>query len=106
MGGLAGAAKATAGIFLPSFLFVGFLNPLVSFLRKSGPMSAFLDAVNVAAIALILAVCIEMGKSSVTDWKTALILVAGIAVSLFNKKINSAFIILGGAAAGYLLWLI
>ncbi|BAU55572.1 chromate efflux transporter [Mucilaginibacter gotjawali] len=106
MGGLAGAAKATIGIFLPSFLFVGLLNPLVSWLRKSKAMSAFLDAVNASAIALILAVCVEMGKESVNNWKTVLILVAGIAVSLFNKKLNSAFIIIGGAAAGYLLWLI
>jgi chromate transporter len=106
MAGLAGAAKATIGIFLPSFLFVGFLNPLVAWLRRSKAMSAFLDAVNVAAIALILSVCVEMGKDSVDNWKTVLILVAGIAVSLFNKKLNSAFVIVGGAAAGYLLWLI
>ncbi len=106
LGGLAGAAKATAGIFLPSFLFVGLLNPLVSFLRKSKAMSAFLDAVNVAAIALIAAVCVEMGRSSVTDWKTSLILVAGIAVTLLFRKLNSAFVIIGGALAGYLLWLL
>jgi len=104
--GFAGAAKVTIGIFLPSFLFVGFLNPLVLWLRRSKAMSAFLDAVNVAAIALILAVCVEIGKDSVNNWKTVLILVAGIAVSLLNKKLNSAFVILGGAAAGYLLWLL
>jgi len=106
MDGIAGAAKATVGIFLPSFLFVGFLNPLVAWLRKSKAMSAFLDAVNIAAIALISAVCVEMGKESVTDWKTILILVTGIAVTLAYKKLNSAFVIIGGAAVGYLLWLI
>jgi chromate transporter len=106
MGGIAGAAKATIGIFLPSFLFVGFLNPLVAVLRRSKAMSAFLDAVNIAAIALILAVCVEMGRSSVNDWKTILILLAGIAVTFYFKKLNSAFVILGGAVAGYLLWLI
>jgi len=106
LGGLPGAAKATVGIFLPSFLFVGLLNPLVSFLRKSKAMSAFLDAVNVAAIALIVAVCVEIGRSSVTDWKAGIILVAGIAVTLSFRKLNSAFVIIGGALAGYLLWLI
>jgi len=106
LGGLAGAAKATAGIFLPSFVFVGFLNPLVAFLRRSKAMSAFLDAVNVAAIALIAAICVEMGRSSITDWKTGAILVAGIAVTLTFKKLNSAFVIIGGALAGYLLFLI
>jgi len=106
MGGWAGALKATAGIFLPSFLFVGFLNPLVAWLRKSKAMSAFLDAVNVAAIALILVVCVDMGRESVTNWQTVLILVAGIAISLVFKRLNSAFVIIGGAAAGYLLWLL
>jgi chromate transporter len=106
MGGLNGALAATAGIFLPSFLFVAFLNPLVSRLRRSKAMSVFLDTVNMASIALILAVCVEMGKASVTDWKTALIGITGLIVSLTFKKLNSAFVVLGGSVIGYLLWLI
>lgn len=106
MGGLKGAAEATAGIFLPSFVFVGFLNPLVSKLRKSKIMSAFLDTVNMASIALILAVCIGMGRSSVNDWKTILIGALGFAVSFSFKKMNTAFVVLGGAGLGYLLYLI
>jgi chromate transporter len=106
MGGLNGAIAATAGIFLPSFLFVAFLNPLVSRLRKSKVMSIFLDTVNMASIALILAICVEMGKTSITDWKTLLIGVIGLMVSLIFKKLNSAFVVLGGSVIGYLLWLI
>ncbi|HZY37453.1 MAG TPA: chromate efflux transporter [Mucilaginibacter sp.] len=106
LGGLSGAVKATVGIFLPSFLFVGLLNPLIAFLRKSKAMSAFLDAVNVSAIALIVAVCAEMGRSSVYNWKTGLILAAGITATLLFKKLNSAFVIVGGAMVGYLLWLL
>src|SRR5688572_15812160 len=44
LGGLWGALAATAGIFLPSFLFVAFLNPIIPRLRGSKVMSAFLDA--------------------------------------------------------------
>ncbi|MDB5022913.1 MAG: srpC 2 [Mucilaginibacter sp.] len=106
MGGLNGALAATAGIFLPSFVLVAFLNPLVSRLRKSMVMSVFLDTVNMASIALILAVCVGMGKSSLTNWKTILIAVAGLAISLKYKKLNSAFVVLGGSVTGYLLWLI
>jgi chromate transporter len=106
IGGLNGAIAATAGIFLPSFLFVAFLNPLVSRLRKSRVMSVFLDTVNMASIALILAICVEMGKTSITDWKTLLIGVIGLMVSLIFKKLNSAFVVLGGSVIGYLLWLI
>ncbi|HVS91765.1 MAG TPA: chromate efflux transporter [Mucilaginibacter sp.] len=106
MNGFNGAIAATTGIFLPSFIFVGFLNPLVSRLRKSKAMSAFLDTVNVASIALIIGVCVDMGRSSITDWKTILIALVGFTVSFAFKKLNTAFIVLGGSALGYLLWLI
>lgn len=103
IGGLPGAIAATIGIFLPSFLFVFFLNPLLPKLRKSKVMSAFLDSVNVVSIAIILAVCIEMGQTSITDWRTAVIAIASFAVTLRFKQTNSAFIILGGSVLGYLL---
>lgn len=106
MNGIAGAAWATLGIFVPSFLFVGLLNPLVNRLRKSKPLSAFLDAVNVAAIALIAVVCLELGKSAITDWCTVIIAVIGFVASLRFKKLNTAFVILGGALLGYLFTLV
>ena len=106
MGGIQSAVAATIGIFLPSFLFVAFLNPLVRKLRNSKAMSVFLDTVNIASIALILAVCIEMGRSSITDWRTIVIAVLGFIVSFSFKKMNTAFVVLGGSALGYLLWLI
>jgi chromate transporter len=59
-----------------------------------------------ASIALILAVSVEMGRSAITDWKTALIGITGLIVSLTFKKLNSAFVVLGGSVIGYLLWLI
>jgi chromate transporter len=106
MSGFRGAIAATIGIFLPSFAFVAFLNPFVRKLRNSKVMSVFLDTVNMASIALILAVCIEMGKSSITDWKTITIAVLGFVVTFRFKKLNTAFVVLGGSALGYLLWLI
>lgn len=106
MNGIKGAIGATIGIFLPSFVFVGLLNPLVKRLRKSKTMSVFLDTVNMASIALILAICVDMGRSSIYDWKTILIAIAGFAVSFYFRKVNSAFVVLGGALVGYLLWLV
>jgi len=102
MNGLNGAVLATIGIFLPSFLFVGLLNPIVYQLRKSKVLSAFLDAVNVTAVALIVVVCVELGKSAVTDWRTVVIAIAGFAISFYFKKLNTAFVIIGGAILGYL----
>ena len=104
--GLPGAIAATIGIFLPSFLFVALLNPYIPKLRKSKIMSAFLDTVNIVSVAIILAVCLEMGRASITDWRTTLIAIAGFAVTMKFKKLNSAFVVIGGAVSGYLLSLL
>lgn len=106
LGGWGGALAATIGIFLPSFLFVYFLNPLIPTLRRSAVMSAFLDTVNIVSVAIIFAVCIEMGQEAIGDWRTALIAVLGFITSYFFKRINSAFIVIGGAVTGYFLSLV
>lgn len=106
MDGIRGALAATAGIFLPSFLLVALLNPLIPRMRKSKVLSAFLDAVNIAAIAVILAVCIEMGRAALTDWKTLLLALLSLGALLIFKKMNSVLVVLGGAALGYVLTLV
>lgn len=101
--GITGAIAATLGIFLPSFLFVLLLNPLIPKMRKSNIIGAILDAVNVAAVALIIAVSIQMAKDTLTDWRTIVIAIASLMVVFVFKKLNSAFIVLGGAIIGYAL---
>lgn len=103
MNGLIGAAVATIGIFLPAFLFVALLNPLVKKMRQSIMFSTFLDAVNVASVAVIIAVCYEMGKESITDWRTILIAMTSLILTFGFRKVNSAFVVLGGSLAGFLL---
>ena len=94
-----GAAVSTIGIFLPSFLFVALTNPLIPRLRRSPWMGAFLDGVNVAAVGLMLAVTWELGRAAIVDWLTAaLALVA--ALLLVRFKVNSTWLIAGGAIAG------
>ena len=101
--GLSGAIISTIAIFLPSFVFVALLNPLMKMLRNSKGLSAFLDAVNVASVAIIIAVCYEMGKETITDWRTILIAILSIAITFGYKKLNSAFVVLGGSLLGYML---
>lgn len=103
LGGWQGAIAATAGIFLPAFFLVALLNPLIPFLRRSAIMSAFLDAVNIVSVAVILAVCVELAQVSITNWKTVLIALVAFGVTWKFKTLNTAWIILGGALAGYLL---
>ncbi|SFJ49751.1 chromate efflux transporter [Myroides guanonis] len=104
--GIGGALVSTIAIFLPSFILVGLLNPLMKKMRQSKGLSVFLDAVNVASVALIISVCLTMGMETATDWRALLIALISIALVLKFKKINSAFIVLGGAILGYLLYLI
>jgi chromate transporter len=104
--GMKGAIVSTIGIFLPSFIFVALLNPLVKKMRHSKLFSVFLDALNVASIAIIISVCISMGKDTVTDWRTISIAVVSVFLTFGLKKINSAFIVLGGSILGYLLTLL
>lgn len=107
MNGFSGASLATIAIFLPSFIFVALLKPIVTFMRGSQLFGAFLDAVNMASVALIAVVCYEMGTYTVTDWRQILIAVVSAAVVFASpKKVNSAFIVLGGAVLGYLLYAI
>ena len=103
LNGIMGAIVSTIGIFLPSFLFVALLNPLVKKMRDSIPYSVFLDAVNVASVALIIAICFQMGLQIIMDWRTILIALISFAVALKYKKTNSAVIVLGGSLMGYLL---
>lgn len=101
--GLPGALVATLGIFLPSFLFVLILNPLIPRMRRSRWVSSFLDAVNVASVALMAAVCITLGLSTLTAWPASVI-AAAAALAAIRFRINPAWIVLGGAVAGRLLW--
>ena len=99
LGGVGGAALSTLGIFLPSFLFVAVVYPLVPRLRGSPWTSGFLDGVNVAALGLMLAVTWQLGRSAVVDWLTAALALAAAAV-LVVLRVNSVWLIAGGAAVG------
>ncbi|AVF49531.1 chromate transporter [Elizabethkingia anophelis] len=102
--GLSGSIISTIAIFLPSFVFVALLHPLIKKMRNSKPLSAFLDAVNVASVAIIVTVCYEMAKDSITDWRTIVITVISLLFGFKFNKINSAFVVFGGAVLGYFLF--
>jgi chromate transporter len=104
--GISGAVYGTLGIFLPSFLFVALLNPLVKIMRKSDIFGSFLDGVNVAAVAIILAICYVLGKETITDWKTITIAIISLVFTFGFKKVNSAIVVLGGSLLGYALSLL
>ena len=103
--GAGGAAVATTAIFAPSFLFVALVNPWVPRLRKSAWTAAFLDAVNVSAVALMAAVTVKLGQATLTSWPAWLIAVAATLIGL-RWKVNLAWVVVGGGVLGWLLSLL
>lgn len=97
-----GAIIATAGMFLPAFLFVAVSGPLVPRLRKSPLAGAFLDGVNAASLALMAVVTWELGRAALVDGVT-IVLALISTLLLFRFRVNSLWLILGGALTGLLL---
>ncbi len=102
LGGWAGAALATAAIFAPGFFFVAVTQPLIPRLRASRALGGCLDGVVAASLGLMAAVTWQLARAAVVDLPTALIAGAA-ALVLFRWRPNSTWLILGGAAAGWLL---
>ncbi len=95
-----GALAATIGIFLPAFVLVLISGPLLPRLRASRAVGAFLDGVNVASLALMVVVAVQLGRAAIVDVPTAGLTVLA-AVLLVRWKVNPAWLVLGGAAAGF-----
>ena len=99
--GVLAALLATLGIFLPSFVFVALSGPLVPRLRRWPLTGLLLDGVNAAALGLMAAVTVELGRAALVDPLTIFLAVAALAV-LVRWKVNSAWLVLGGGAIGLL----
>ena len=102
LGGLPGALIATAGIFLPSFIFVAASSPYIAHLRKSAVAGAFLDGVIMASLALMASVTWNLGRDAIIDLPTVLLLF-GSTVLLVRCQLNSLWLVLGGALIGFLI---
>jgi chromate transporter len=100
LGGVPGALVATVGIFLPAFVFVALTGPFVSTLRSSPVLSSFLDGVNVASLALMAGVTLQLARETVVDPLAALIGVVAL-VLLFRFKTNSVWFVIAGGTVGF-----
>lgn len=102
LGGVKGALLATLGIFLPSFIFVAVTNPLIPRIRKSAWSGSLLDGVNVASMGLIAGVTWQLGSASLVDLLTISLALLSLWL-LVRFKINSTWLIAGGAIVGLLI---
>ncbi|MEH1852393.1 MAG: chromate efflux transporter [Nostoc sp.] len=101
--GIPGAIVATIGIFLPSFVFVAALNPLIPRLRASSWTRAFLDAVNVSAVALMVVTTLQLGASTLTLPQAPFVDFLALAIAIVSAilaihyRINAAWLVFGSA---------
>jgi chromate transporter len=96
---LPGAAVATIGIFLPSFLLVALVAPLAVRARQLPVAAALLDGVNAASLGLMAAVTLVLSRTAIVDVVTVALGVVG-ALLIWRTKVNSVWLILGAAAVG------
>lgn len=101
LGGVQGALLATLAIFLPSFIFVGAASLVIDRIRNSPWASGFLDGVNVASLGLMLGVTLQLASTAVVDPLTILVVLVSLLL-LLRFKVNSTWLIAGGALLGLL----
>jgi chromate transporter len=107
--GIPGSLIATIAIFLPSFLLVALLNPLIPHLRRSKLATAFLDAVNASSLALMAVLTLQLSITTLTkstppyiDWIGTTIAILSAILSI-RFQINTIWLIIGGAFIGSIL---
>lgn len=99
IGGPWTAVAATVAIFLPAFIFSALSSLALDRLRASRGARAFLDGVNAAAVALIAAVLITLGRVAFADLVGVVIGIAA-AIAIFAARVEAAIVLLAAAAAG------
>lgn len=101
--GFWGSVISTIGIFLPSFLLVLIVAPLLARHRKNPNVQGFVKGAYAAAIGTILGACVLLGKIAIGDWLTALIGIVSLAV-LFRWKVSNPLLIAVTAVIGLLAY--
>jgi len=99
LGGAVGAVVATVGIFLPAFVFVAASGPLLPIVRRSAGARAALDGINVASLALMAVVTVQLARSALVG-PTGVVLAVASAVALMRFRVSAAWLVLAGALIG------
>ncbi|GFO68373.1 chromate transporter [Geomonas limicola] len=97
--GFAGALVATVCIFLPCTALMLFLSSRYERFRSIDTMKDLLDGVLPAVVGLVFAAAFNLGKTSLSQPRDFILLVAGFAVLQFTTLAPMA-VILGAAAIG------
>jgi len=90
--GFWGAVVATVGIFLPSFLLILIVAPILMRYRANPNVQGFIKGAYAAAIGTILGACVLLGKIAIGDWLTALVALGSLVV-LFRWKVSNPLLV-------------
>ena len=99
LGGAVGAVVATVGIFLPAFVFVAASGPLLPIVRRSAGARAALDGINVASLALMAVVTVQLARSALVG-PIGVVLAVASAFALMRFRVSAAWLVLAGALIG------
>src|SRR5713226_4557716 len=97
--GFWGSLVSTVGIFLPSFLLVLIVAPILIRYRSNSNVQGFVKGAYAAAIGTILGACVLLGRIAIGDWLTALVAVGSLIV-LFRWKVSNPLLVAATAIIG------
>ena len=97
--GFWGAVVATIGIFLPSFLLILIVAPILLRYRTNPNVQGFIKGAYAAAIGTILGACVLLGRIAIGDWLTALVALVSLIV-LFRWKVSNPLLVAAAAVVG------
>jgi len=97
--GFWGSVVSTMGIFLPSFLLVLIVAPILIRHRENPNVQGFVKGAYAAAIGTILGAGVLLGRIAIGDWLTAIIGVASL-VALVRWKVSNPLLVAITAGIG------
>lgn len=97
--GFWGSLVSTVGIFLPSFLLVLIVAPILVRHRANPNVQGFVKGAYAAAIGTILGASVLLGRIAIGDWLTALVALLSLIV-LFRWKVNNPALVAATAVIG------
>jgi chromate transporter len=97
--GFWGSVVATVGIFLPSFLLVLIVAPILLRYRTNPNVQGFVKGAYAAAIGTILGACVLLGRIAIGDWLTTLVALVSLIV-LFRWKVSNPLLVVATAIIG------
>jgi chromate transporter len=101
--GFIGALVGTVAIFLPPILIVIFLAPFYQRIKEGQWMRPIIQGILSALIGMLVLVTVQMGRASLTDWQSWVIMV-GAVVALIVLRVNLLWVVLPAAVVSLVLF--